>query len=499
MSEPSPPGAPSAHLGAVAAVSHDHLLRIRIEAGPRGAIDGGAEPGPDGDRVVVVDDARPRVGLDTVLEVRGTLRAAEVSFLGSSIGRALAALHADGVAHGAVSSRTILLARDGHPVLAPGETHGGLGEAGPVSRPASSADDVAGLAALLTSALSAGERREHDPDGSAAAARARLRGVLQRTRYLAPGTRPTAGTFAAECDAACSPEPVRVPDPADLAGAVLGGAARARRSREAVEQPARAVRPARPARRGLPAGPARAGRTGSPGRGGARRPRPVLIPALVGVSVLAMAAAAFAVVGPWTAPLGSVSSEGARSTVAAAPVGPADDGSASDGSADEGADSAPRAAADVPGDQAVPAGESAPADAAAQHDDPAAAARALTARRVSMLALASEPRADTPGRPDLDDGAGYAVAGSPAAEEHEAQLRSMSEDGIVVRGVSVTVDRAVVVGEAEDERTVVDVAYRVGEHEQEVDGVIERVPASDEEARLVLTWTDAGWRVGEVL
>jgi hypothetical protein len=115
---------------------HPHLLAPTVQADASG-------------RPMLVTRFAPHRGLHQLLTRRGGLSAAEVSTIGLAVGRALAALHATGVAHGGLSASAVLIGAEARPLL----------DASPMvhnraagSRPG---DDVVALARLLTDALDA--------------------------------------------------------------------------------------------------------------------------------------------------------------------------------------------------------------------------------------------------------------------------------------------------------------------------------------------------------
>ncbi len=142
---------------------------------PRRVVDTATGP------VLVLDDA-PAGALSALLERRGRLTAGEVVTVGVTVGRALAALHAAGLVHGALSADDVVFAATGMPLLAgvrpcgraqgaeaaaggtargrepaeptaSGRALAGPGTAGgPAAEPAA-ADDVLALAALCATAL----------------------------------------------------------------------------------------------------------------------------------------------------------------------------------------------------------------------------------------------------------------------------------------------------------------------------------------------------------
>ena len=100
------------------------------------------------DRPVLVTRFAGHRGLDQLLARRGGLAPCEVSTIGLAVGRALAALHAAGLSHGAVRPSAIVLGADGRAFL---------DLAGMVRSTATSeaTDDVVALARLLGEAVEA--------------------------------------------------------------------------------------------------------------------------------------------------------------------------------------------------------------------------------------------------------------------------------------------------------------------------------------------------------
>ncbi|HEY5031823.1 MAG TPA: hypothetical protein VIJ54_05075, partial [Actinomycetes bacterium] len=103
---PVPPGVEPGELATrLAAVpEHPHLLRPTLVA-----------DAPDGP--VLVTRFAAKGSLADLLARRGALGAAECSSLGKAVGRALAALHAAGVVHGAVDASAVLVDADARPFL----------------------------------------------------------------------------------------------------------------------------------------------------------------------------------------------------------------------------------------------------------------------------------------------------------------------------------------------------------------------------------------------
>jgi tRNA A-37 threonylcarbamoyl transferase component Bud32 len=142
----------------------------------------------------------------------GDLGPAEVAALGAAVATILADLHDIGVVHGRVATAHVLLEPDGRPVLC-GFGHGRC--RGQPDGP-SPADDVAALATLLTSQLSAG-------------ATDRLSRVLTRAGHPRPARRPTARRLARTLGDLASdrPRPRPRPSPSPRRGQIVAAGAAA--------------------------------------------------------------------------------------------------------------------------------------------------------------------------------------------------------------------------------------------------------------------------------
>lgn len=160
-----------------------------------------------------------------------------------------------------------------------------------------------------------------------------------------------------------------------------------------------------------------------------------------------------------------------------------------DGSAAAGAPAAGSSAGSSEGDAATGGG-----DATARRDDPAAAARELTTRRVALFA----------GDVDAD---AVTVPGSAARAADDATAARVHDRGTFSSRPSVSVQKTRVVGPDQGEepastaRSVeVAVTYRVGAYTlTTAAGGEVAVPATATRTdRLLLAWTDDGWRVRSV-
>ena len=145
----------------------------------------------------------------------------DVAALGAAVAATLADLHDQGVVHGRLDARRILIGRQGQPVLC-----GLAPPAGPGEIDALPADDVAALGRVLRALLA--------PMGatgpSARATLASLGSVLDATEADPPSRRPTARRLAAELGSHVPGPPVRPPArvagrPAAVARRRVGGGA----------------------------------------------------------------------------------------------------------------------------------------------------------------------------------------------------------------------------------------------------------------------------------
>lgn len=377
--------------------------------------------------------------LATVLAVRGRLSPAESAGVLVGVAQALAAMHSADLVHGPLSALDVMLDAGGEVRLQP-RLDG--------AHDCTVADDVLAVASLVDGLLGP---RTGDDDAATA-----LRAVLAPALAPDPLVRPEAGTLAAWAHDAVAPEAVRLPEPATLAVAALGGARtphsapeprvptarhrKAYRGASAVGSAGRARTVARPRRQRAPGGPAR--RIGGL----------VAVIAVVGV----LAGVAMSMRAPSSPPVIQADAAAVRAVSTSA--------SASEHRA----------------------------DAVLDRRDPAAAAAALTERRLGLLTGSS-------GAPDRAALAAVEIEDSPAHAADGALVDRLTARGVELRGAEVKVHSAAAV-EATDDRAEVTVEYEVGAYEQvSVGGESTVVPASGARtSRLSLVWTDAGWRVSEV-
>lgn len=387
--------------------------------------------------------------LPTVLAVRGRLTSSEAAGVLAAVARGLAALHSAGLRQGGLGAGDVVLGPGGDAMLRPRA----LAEGGAADGADGEAADVHALAALVGELL--GDRA----DDAATA----LRAVLAPAAAPDPRVRPEAGTLAAQADAAVPPDPVRLPEPAALAGAALG-------LRRAAPVPAAAA-----VRRRAVRGPG-GGRAGGEARSRSRSTRSTR-------SARSSARPALRRSRSWRV-LGVAGAVGLAAVLTAVvvqvrlpadPAGPA----------------RPTGAA-----TAVVAGAGEAPDPTQDRADPAAAAAELTRRRVALL---SGGASGPDGFPDPADLAGLDVPGSPAHEADAALLDDIGQAGTRVRGAEAHLDDVRTQRHEGDEADVM-VRYAVGAHEQVApDGVVTAVPAADaRSATLRLAWTTDGWRVAEV-
>ncbi|MGN7704387.1 hypothetical protein [Cellulosimicrobium sp. 22601] len=418
------------------AVLVEHLHALSEEHEHVVAVRGVVEAGESS--LVVLTDHVDGLRLDELAAARGPFRAAEAVTVLVPVAQGLARLHRDGRAHGSLEAASVVVTPSGRAVLRP------------ALAPArgTAADDVRDLARVVLDLVPppASSHPSYRATGDPEEARdlAALHAELAVALRDEPSARPAAGTFAARCYDAVVPRPVVMPDPARLVAGALGGR--------------RTVRPGVAVR--TVSGSAARGGTGPRGRGArARRRRAVRA---VGTSLAILTGCAALVVLP-------------------VHLGP------SRTAAPDGGERAPSTAA-----TAVEPAED--ARAVLDPDDPAGAARALTARRLALL---------TEGTGDLSS---VVVAGSSAEARDAAVLAAL--EGVDVLGARAEVFAARPVegwspaaagAGTVPADAVVEVDYAVSAHRQRTDGDELQVPATPRTTVvLVLRWTDAGWRVVEV-
>lgn len=201
-----------ARVAALTAVRHDHLAGL-VEVVP---LDAGG--------LLVATEHHEATALADLRRARAPISAPEALTLVIPIAQALAALHARGLVHGAVGEATVAVRPDGRPVL--------LDQRAALLGLGTPRTDVARLLGAVLAQMAPGELHEQaGGDGRA------VHALLSRLR-LEP---PTAERLVGECFAAGEPAPVRMPDGAALAAALVGnrpvgpapaaGARRARRDR----------------------------------------------------------------------------------------------------------------------------------------------------------------------------------------------------------------------------------------------------------------------------
>jgi len=381
-----------------------------------------------------------------LMRARVPLSDAEAATVAIPIAQALDALHALGLAQGVLTGDDVVLTADGRPVLV-GVRPCLLGGADPD-------DDFPRLLATVLDAMPGADLdllAWTDDDGP------RLRPVLDD---LLATPQVTGAQVCAGCFATVVPEPVRLPDPGTLAGALVAGA---------VDEGARA----RPSTRRPPrADPVIVGRRAAR-RTAAHRPRPAT---LVGVAV----GCALLVVGA-----GAVASA----------VGGSDDGPAvavSSGPTTGGPSSSPRPPS-LPGPTGSAGDEDIgdmPDDVAAASDltDPVTAAAALTRLRASALA-AGDPAALT----------GVDVPDGPAYTADAALLAGLGAAG--ARGLAAQVVAAALAPRSEEDQDVARVSVTAAMSGYTLDGPDGPQTVPPTAARTVVLEvrrTPQGWRVWSV-
>ncbi len=415
---------------ALAATSHPCLVPVAD-----------VEVRPDG----VLEVRRAGAGaadLATVLAVRGALTPPEAAGVLVSVAQALAALHGAGLAHGPLEPRDVVVGTGGGAALRPRLEPGARDVGGP-------AGDVHAVALLVEHLVG-----RHDDEPATA-----LRAVLAAALAPDPEVRPEAGTLAAWAHDAVEPRPVRLPEPAALAAAALGGVAPGQRPGVPTGRPGdeRAARRRRRAFAGTtaPTARTRAG-AGAPADAARRRaagrrgtvPRGVAVVGAVAVAVVALTAVALEVRGPGTP------------VVSAVPT------------ADTPAPSSGEGAGGIEGRGGAGSG----GDPTLVRTDPAGAAAELTRRRVDVLAA---------GGASVEDLGAVSAAGSPALAADAALLGRISQDGAVLDGTAVVVRGTDLVARPATDRAEVAVTYALGGGESRT-------------ATLALVWTTDGWRVQAV-
>lgn len=212
---------------ALLALDHPHLARVHA-----------VEPLAPG-RVAVVCEHVPGPTAAAVRAARPPLADGEVVTLAVPVAQALAALHAAGLAHGAVGADRVVVRPGGMPVLV--DLRGALrGDGSPTGDVHRLLATLLGLMAPLDAHLAAGL------DGTL-----RLRDALERLLR----TNAAAGDVVDAAFACADAEPVLVPDPDVLAGAQVAlahGRTSAPREAAGGPVPARRSRRARPVRRRRP-------------------------------------------------------------------------------------------------------------------------------------------------------------------------------------------------------------------------------------------------------
>ncbi|MCO7272191.1 hypothetical protein [Cellulosimicrobium cellulans] len=417
------------------AVLVEHLHALSEEHEHVVAVRGVVEAGESS--LVVLTDHVDGLRLDELAAAREPFRAAEAVTVLVPVAQGLARLHRDGRAHGSLEAASVVVTPSGRAVLRP------------ALAPArgTAADDVRDLARVVLDLVPppASSHPSYRATGDPEEARdlAALHAELAVALRDEPSARPAAGTFAARCYDAVVPRPVVMPDPARLVAGALGGR--------------RTVRPGVAVR--TVSGSAARGGTGPRGRGARGRRRRAV--RAVGTSLAILTGCAALV-------------------VLLVHLGP------SRTAAPDGGERAPSTAATA----VEPAEDTRVLDP----DDPAGAARALTARRLALL---------TEGTGDLSS---VVVAGS-SAEARDAAVLAALEGVDVLDARAEVFDARPVEGWSPAAAgagtvpadAVVEVDYAVSAHRQRTDGDELQVPATPRTTVvLVLRWTDAGWRVVEV-
>ncbi len=170
-------------LDRLGSVRHPHLVR------PRAVF-------PFADGIAVVSDFAAGGNLASVLSERGLLAPGEIVTIGVPLASALAALHDQGLVHGAVTATNVLFTDDGRPLLSDfglPRLPGSAPSAGP-------RDDVHALAVVLAAGLGGAVPRV-------------LRESVGRALAVDPAVRPSAAELASALRSAGPPAPVRMRGP----------------------------------------------------------------------------------------------------------------------------------------------------------------------------------------------------------------------------------------------------------------------------------------------
>lgn len=470
-----------------------------------------------GELAVVLGGSRGPT-LAEALRRRGPLDARETVALVAALAHALAVLHRAGLVHGALSASDVVVDAAGRAHLRPRVVVPPAG--------ATRHDDVRALAVLALEALGTGAQGgpaggegpalDH-PDDPVAAVAAREAGLVRRelsAALLPDEDGPLeVGTLAARVAETADPAPIVVPDLAELAARALADEAVRRAGRSAPDHGRRTPAAGRRRVPGVVRAPSAAAATGDGraapqgepasepaqpravavcaqdeglarlrGRSGeraSRRRRHARRRAVGGACVLVVAVAVVSGVvrGAGHGSLRLLRGTWGASTAAPAdPVEPVPVVSAAAVAARGGGS---------PGDDRT---KTAVADATLDRADPESAARELTRRRARLLAGAAVP-------------ADVTVVGSAAAAADQATLAAVAARGRLVAAPSIDVEssRLVAQGASTGSTSRVDVTYAVGEAQivsASGRGVVPAAPRRTD--RLVLVWTDAGWRVSAV-
>jgi len=187
-----------ARASALSGVSHPHLPRVRTVV-PLG-------PGRCG---LLVEHVRG-TSLGRLRAARAPLSDGEAVTLAVPVAGALAALHAAGLAHGAVRADAVLLDREGRPILT--DLRGALLGSG------SPDDDLRRLIATVLDVLPGSDVELLAGQTSTPTARDELEALLAEVA-------PSADAVVDRCFAAAEPEPIRLPDAGAVAWAEVSDVA----------------------------------------------------------------------------------------------------------------------------------------------------------------------------------------------------------------------------------------------------------------------------------